>query len=507
MKLGCGLQPAARLSLGLVATMVMAGCGKPAQPTTAQSPASLTLQASASTVAASPVPGSNAPIVAATPNPQGPALPTSATPATLPPTGDAAGVATASGSASEVAGSLPDPGPGQAPPGAAPQVASSAAASPQFAQVIAVKRITQPVSHRRPHQACRDEAVAVRENYQDRHQVGGAVAGGVVGALAGRMLDRGHHGGFGALLGAAGGALAGHEIQKQHQEDNATRMETQRVCHTVEEHTTSSKTVAYDVTAVWNGQTSHVRMDHDPGIGTGLPVHDGVIAGAQVASVTQPGTGESVPAPYTPAMTRACRETRITHAKPHSMDDVVFDGLFGDSPAQQYWHAASKRLDEPDTEACLFYKSARLGLADSAADLGDMYIQGIGVPKSYAAARYWYVMAIHTSHTHASTSTPQPEASEHLGEMFANGQGVAPDPVMAYALFDTTANMHLSGCTTKSSGSYCGEVNVAAENRKIAGAQMTAAQIKEAQQLSQSMAKPGNWLNAYNGYMQEHHLS
>ena len=75
----------------------------------------------------------------------------------------------------------------------------------------------------------------------------------------------------------AGGAFAGHEIQKKHQEDNATRMETRNVCHTVTDKSTSTKTVAYDVTYTLNGQTGHIRMDRNPGVGSGLPVQDGVV--------------------------------------------------------------------------------------------------------------------------------------------------------------------------------------------------------------------------------------
>ncbi|MGH8117562.1 MAG: glycine zipper 2TM domain-containing protein, partial [Rhodanobacteraceae bacterium] len=135
-----------------------------------------------------------------------------------------------------------------------------------------------------PRQVCRDEQVAVPETYKDKNQIGGAVVGGLVGALAGHQVGGGKGKTIATLGGAAAGAFAGHEIQKKHQEDNATTTETRNVCHTVTDKTTSTRTVGYDVTYTLDGQTGHVRMDHNPGVGTGLPVRNGVV----VASGKQP---------------------------------------------------------------------------------------------------------------------------------------------------------------------------------------------------------------------------
>ena len=174
----------------------------------------------------------------------------------------------------------------QLPPGQEPtadgapqaqQGAPAAAAAPQFAQVVAVQPITQSATASKPRQVCRDEQVAVPEPYKDKHQIGGAVVGGLVGALAGHQVGGGKGKTLATVGGAAAGAFAGHEIQKNHQENNATRMETRNVCHTVTDKTTSTKTVGYDVTYTLNGQAGHIRMDHNPGVGTGLPVRDGVV--------------------------------------------------------------------------------------------------------------------------------------------------------------------------------------------------------------------------------------
>ncbi len=164
-----------------------------------------------------------------------------------------------------------------------PAGADTAATQPaqeQFAQVVAVQPITQNSTTSKPRQVCSQEQVAVPEPYKDQHQIGGAVVGGLVGGLLGHQVGSGKGKTLATLGGAAAGAFAGHEIQKKHQEDNATRMETRNVCRTVTDKTTNTKTVGYDVTYTLNGQVGHVRMDHNPGVGTGLPVHNGMVVGS-----------------------------------------------------------------------------------------------------------------------------------------------------------------------------------------------------------------------------------
>lgn len=212
-------------ALGVAGMVVLAGCGKSANPQAQATPANMTMATSAATAA------------------------------------------------------LP---PGTAPmePGAAPQAQPAPPAQPagpQFAQVVAVQPITRSNTTSTPRQVCRDEQVAVPETYKDSHQIGGAVVGGLAGALAGHLVGGGKGKTLATVAGAAGGAFAGHEIQKKHQEDNATQTETRNVCHTVTDKSTSTKTVGYDVTYTLNGQTGHVRMDRNPGVGTGLPVRNGVV--------------------------------------------------------------------------------------------------------------------------------------------------------------------------------------------------------------------------------------
>jgi uncharacterized protein YcfJ len=210
-------------SLGIVAVAVMTGCGHANNTQAEATPANMTMATSAATA---PLPPGEEP----TANPEG-----------------------------------------QTPN------APVAAAQPQFAQVVAVQPITQSVSSSKPRQVCQDEQVAVPESYKDKHQVGGAVVGGLVGALAGHQVGGGKGKTLATVGGAAAGAFAGHEIQKRHQENNQTRTEVRNVCHTVTDKSTSTKTVGYDVTYTLNGQAGHIRMDRNPGVGTGLPVRNGVV--------------------------------------------------------------------------------------------------------------------------------------------------------------------------------------------------------------------------------------
>ncbi|HEX7325094.1 MAG TPA: glycine zipper 2TM domain-containing protein [Rhodanobacteraceae bacterium] len=230
------LTRAVLLALGIVAAVGLAGCSKSGSQQAQATPANLSMATSAASAA---LPGGG---------------------------GDAA----ANGLQAQAA--QPAAAPARAP--------APAPAQPAFARVVAVQPVTQAVTTSHPRRVCQDEQVAVPETYKDQHQIGGAVAGGLIGALAGHLVGGGKGKTLATVAGAAGGAFAGHEIQKKHQEDNATTTKTENVCHTVDDKTTSTKTVGYDVTYSLSGRTGHIRMDHNPGVGTGLPVQNGtVVAG------------------------------------------------------------------------------------------------------------------------------------------------------------------------------------------------------------------------------------
>lgn len=147
---------------------------------------------------------------------------------------------------------------------------------PRYAQVVNVRPVKDTTST--PHEVCGDQTVTHREPYRDQHQIGGAVAGGLIGGLLGHQVGGGRGKDLATVAGVAGGAIAGHEIQKHHQENNATYTTVEHRCRTVASRT--SRIVGYDVTYEYDGQQHHARMDHDPG--SRVQVSQGVVVADNV---------------------------------------------------------------------------------------------------------------------------------------------------------------------------------------------------------------------------------
>ena len=110
-------------------------------------------------------------------------------------------------------------------------------------------------------------------------------------------------------------------------------------------------------------------------------------------------------------------------------------------------------------------KLAGQGDAESQSRLGYMYYQGQGVPQDYAEALKWYRLAAAQGYARAQYS---------LGYMYANGEGVPQDHVQAHKWL-TLATITF---TDKP------ERDEAIKARNSVAAQMTPAQIAEAQKLA-----------------------
>lgn len=150
---------------------------------------------------------------------------------------------------------------------------ASGSDNPQYAQVTHVKPIRETVKH--PKQVCKDEPVTQAEAPKDQHQIAGTAIGAVVGGLAGHQVGGGKGKTLATIAGAVGGGYAGKKIQERHQANNPnTVTTTERHCETVDNPTT--RTVGYEVTYQFNGQTHTTRMDHDPG--DRVRVQQGVVA-------------------------------------------------------------------------------------------------------------------------------------------------------------------------------------------------------------------------------------
>ncbi|MBP6749559.1 MAG: glycine zipper 2TM domain-containing protein, partial [Xanthomonadaceae bacterium] len=149
-----------------------------------------------------------------------------------------------------------------------------------YAEVVAVKPIserrtlygtvigTEPVRETTvatvPREICED--VVVQERLPERDgNVGGAVAGAVIGGLVGNQVGDGNGRKLATVAGAVGGGFAGREIDKRHVGGKVVNR-TERQCRTESSTTTSSKTVAWNVTyREPNGRTGMLRSDQKPG--------------------------------------------------------------------------------------------------------------------------------------------------------------------------------------------------------------------------------------------------
>jgi uncharacterized protein YcfJ len=135
-------------------------------------------------------------------------------------------------------------------------------ANAEYAKVVSV----QPVKGSR--RVCTTRVVQ-RDSPKDRHQVAGTVIGAVAGGLLGHQLGGGRGRDIATVGGAVAGGIAGKKIQEGHQaRDTGTRVV--KICHNVKG--SDKITTLYDVVYAYQGETFHVRLDHDPGDRMVLPV-------------------------------------------------------------------------------------------------------------------------------------------------------------------------------------------------------------------------------------------
>ena len=139
---------------------------------------------------------------------------------------------------------------------------------PKFAEVLAVKDVTETI--KTPRQECHDVQVQHQAPVKDENRIAGKVIGGVAGAALGSMIGSGRGNTVAMVAGAAGGAYAGNAVQKnQQQKDVVTSTESR--CKTV--YDSSQKHLGYDVSYRLDGKEGVVRLAYDPG--QKIPVKDG----------------------------------------------------------------------------------------------------------------------------------------------------------------------------------------------------------------------------------------
>jgi uncharacterized protein len=122
---------------------------------------------------------------------------------------------------------------------------------------------------------------------------------------------------------------------------------------------------------------------------------------------------------------------------------------------------------QDDAEALAWYrKAAKQGDTEGQFNLAQMYHEGQGVPQDYAQAVEWFLKA-------AEQGTPK--AQLNLGVMYGLGQGVPRDYVQAHMWINlASASKQLDAV----------DHGKAVQARDAAAANMTPAQIAEAQRLA-----------------------
>jgi uncharacterized protein YcfJ len=102
---------------------------------------------------------------------------------------------------------------------------------PTFAEVVAVKEVTQTINT--PREECQDVQVQKQAEVKDPNRITGTVIGGVAGGLLGSTIGGGKGKTVATVAGAAGGAYAGNRSEEHagegcRDDDSTTLQDSQR---------------------------------------------------------------------------------------------------------------------------------------------------------------------------------------------------------------------------------------------------------------------------------------
>ena len=145
-----------------------------------------------------------------------------------------------------------------------------AMSEPKFADVVAVKEITETVVT--PREECRNVQVQQKAPVKDSDRVAGTVIGGIAGGVLGNQFGGGSGKTAATIVGAAGGAYVGNRVQDNMQKNDVVTT-TKRICKT--DYDNSLKLVGYDVTYRLKDKEGVVRTAYRPG--STLPVENGQV--------------------------------------------------------------------------------------------------------------------------------------------------------------------------------------------------------------------------------------
>lgn len=133
-----------------------------------------------------------------------------------------------------------------------------------YATVIGSDPVRESSTTSTPQQVCEDVVVAERMPERDGN-VGGTVAGALIGGLVGNQIGGGDGRKAATVGGAVAGGYIGNRVDRRHVGGQVVNR-TDRRCRTVNNSSTSSRTVAWNVTyRNPDGTTGTMRTDSKPG--------------------------------------------------------------------------------------------------------------------------------------------------------------------------------------------------------------------------------------------------
>ncbi|MFT4180090.1 MAG: glycine zipper 2TM domain-containing protein [Thermomonas sp.] len=133
-----------------------------------------------------------------------------------------------------------------------------------YATVIGTSPVRETSTVNNPQEICED--VVVQERLPERDgNVGGTVAGAVIGGLVGNQVGKGNGRKAATAAGAVAGGFIGNRVDRNHVGGQVVNR-TDRQCRTVNNASTTSRTVAWDVTyRNPDGTTGSMRTEKKPG--------------------------------------------------------------------------------------------------------------------------------------------------------------------------------------------------------------------------------------------------
>ncbi len=135
---------------------------------------------------------------------------------------------------------------------------------PLYATVIGSEPVRESTTSSTPQQVCEDVVVSERMPERDGN-VGGTVAGALIGGLVGNQVGGGNGKKVATLGGAVAGGVIGNRVDRNHVGGQVVNR-TDRRCRTVNASSTSSRTVAWNVTyRNPDGTTGNMRTESKPG--------------------------------------------------------------------------------------------------------------------------------------------------------------------------------------------------------------------------------------------------